>query len=118
MRYPSVHRASWYVCKKPVSTRDTYKKSINVSFFFPFQFRPKPNPLPVELDEHQVPDLQDVGVIHVHQVRGVSPSDAVIMDLAAGAAGASVSHLPEVILHAAWQDASLLHPECEQRVTI
>lgn len=69
--------------------------------------------LPVELDEHQVPDLQHIGIIHVHQVRGVSPSDAVIVDLAAGAAGAGVAHLPEVILHAARQDASLLHTEAD-----
>lgn len=67
--------------------------------------------LPVELDEHQVPDLQDVGVIHVDQVRGVSVADAVVVDLAAGAAGSRVPHLPEVVLHAARQDASLLHPE-------
>ena len=67
--------------------------------------------LPVELDEHQVPDLQDVGVVHVHQVGGVPPSDAVVVDLAAGAAGAGVSHLPEVVLHAAGQDASLVHAE-------
>lgn len=67
--------------------------------------------LPVELDEHQVPDLQDVGVVHVHQVRCVSPSDAVEVDLTARTTGTSVSHLPEVILHTAWQDASLLHPE-------
>ncbi len=66
---------------------------------------------PVELDEHQVPDLQDVGIVHVDQVGGVSPSDAVVVDLTAGTAGTGVSHLPEVILHAAWQDASLLHPE-------
>lgn len=66
---------------------------------------------PVELDEHQVPDLQHVRVIHVHQVGGVSPADAVVVDLAAGATGAGVSHLPEVILHTARQDASLLHPE-------
>lgn len=67
--------------------------------------------LPVELDEHQVPDLQHVGVVHVYQVRGVPAPNAVVVDLAAGAAGARVPHFPEVVLHAAWQDASLLHPE-------
>lgn len=67
--------------------------------------------LPVELDEDQVPDLQHVGVVHVHQVRRVSPSDPVVMDLTAGTAGTSVTHLPEVILHAPRQDPGLLHPE-------
>lgn len=65
--------------------------------------------LPVELDKHQVPDLQHIGIIHVYQVRGVSPSNAVVVDLAARATGAGVSHLPEVILHTARQDASLIH---------
>ena len=71
--------------------------------------------LPVELDEHQVPDLQDIRIVHVHQVRGVPPSNAVKVHLTAGTAGAGVSHLPEVILHTAWQDASLLHSERTQR---
>lgn len=44
-------------------------------------------------------------------MRGVPSSDAVVVDLTAGAAGTGVSHLPEVILHAAWKDTSLLHPE-------
>lgn len=66
---------------------------------------------PVELDEDQVPDLQHVGVVHVDQVGGVAASDAVEVDLAAGPAGARVAHLPEIILHAAGQDAALLHPE-------
>ena len=70
-----------------------------------------PSLLPVELDEHQVPELQNVGIVHVHQVSGVPPSDAVVVDLAARTTGAGVSHLPEVILHAAWQDARLFHPE-------
>lgn len=65
--------------------------------------------LPVELDEDQVPDLQDVGIVHVHQVRGVSSSDTVVVNLTAGAAGAGVSHLPEVVLHAAREDTSLVH---------
>lgn len=67
--------------------------------------------IPVELDEDQVPDLQHVGVVHVHQVRRVPPSDPVVMDLTAGAAGAGVAHLPEVVLHAARKDAGLVHTE-------
>lgn len=67
--------------------------------------------LPVELDENEVPDLQHIWIVHVHQVRGVPPTDAVIVDLTAGTTGTSVSHLPEVILHTARKDASLLHPE-------
>lgn len=44
-------------------------------------------------------------------MRSVPPSDTVVVDLTAGTAGPSVSHLPEVIFHASWEDASLLHPE-------
>lgn len=65
---------------------------------------------PVELDEDQVPDLQHVGVVHVDQVGGVPAPDAVEVDLAAGSAGARVPHLPEVVLHAAGQDAGLVQP--------
>lgn len=58
--------------------------------------------IPVELDKHQIPDLQDIGIIHIHQVSSVPSSDTVEVDLTAGTAGPSVSHLPEIILHAAW----------------
>lgn len=67
-------------------------------------------PIPVKLDEHQVPDLQNVRVIHVDKMRGVPTSNAVVVDLTAGATGASVSHLPKVILHAARQYACLINP--------
>ena len=73
---------------------------------------------PVELNEHQVPDLQYVGVVHVDQVRGIPAPDAVVVDLTAGAAGARVAHLPEVVLHAAGQDASLFNAGRERRSRI
>lgn len=77
--------------------------------------RPTHEDVPVELDEDQVPDLQDIGIVHVDQVRCVPASDAVEVHLAAGAARPRVSHLPEVVLHAAGQNASLLHPSREAR---
>mmetsp|Transcript_11487 Transcript_11487/g.29021 ORF Transcript_11487/g.29021 Transcript_11487/m.29021 type:complete len:365 (+) Transcript_11487:1812-2906(+) len=54
--------------------------------------------LAVELNEDNIPDLQNIGVIHVHQVRSVAAADAIVVDLCAGAAGALVSHLPKVVL--------------------
>ena len=55
--------------------------------------------LAVELDEHQVPHLEHVWVVGVDEGAGVAPpSDPVVVDLGAGAAGALVSHLPEVVL--------------------
>mmetsp|Transcript_18016 Transcript_18016/g.57622 ORF Transcript_18016/g.57622 Transcript_18016/m.57622 type:complete len:812 (+) Transcript_18016:860-3295(+) len=54
--------------------------------------------LAVELDEHQVPDLEHVRVVHVDQVRRVAPADAVVVDLRARPARARVAHLPEVVL--------------------
>lgn len=66
--------------------------------------------LPVELYEHQVPDLQDIGVILIDQVRGIPVPNPVIVDLTARAAGARVSHFPEVILHIARQNPALRQP--------
>mmetsp|Transcript_57753 Transcript_57753/g.137441 ORF Transcript_57753/g.137441 Transcript_57753/m.137441 type:complete len:290 (+) Transcript_57753:2218-3087(+) len=65
--------------------------------------------VPEHLDEHDVPDLEHVGVVHVHQVRRVAPADAVIVQLAARAARARVAHLPEVVLH-----VPLDHPVCRE----
>jgi len=65
---------------------------------------------PVELYEHQVPDLQDVGVILIDQVGSISVPDPVIVDLAARATGACVSHFPEVVLHTARQNPALSQP--------
>mgnify|MGYP001021360563 CR=1 FL=1 len=57
--------------------------------------------IPVELDEDEIPDLEDVGVILVDKVSDVAtPSNAVVVKLSGGAARADVTHLPEVVLHA------------------
>mmetsp|Transcript_34600 Transcript_34600/g.67744 ORF Transcript_34600/g.67744 Transcript_34600/m.67744 type:complete len:395 (-) Transcript_34600:164-1348(-) len=53
------------------------------------------------LDEDHVPDLKHVGVVHVDEACGVPSSDAIEVKLCAGPAGASVAHLPEVVLHVA-----------------
>mmetsp|Transcript_14965 Transcript_14965/g.41000 ORF Transcript_14965/g.41000 Transcript_14965/m.41000 type:complete len:731 (+) Transcript_14965:541-2733(+) len=63
--------------------------------------------LPVELHEDIVPDLQDVWVVHVDQRCGISPADAVVVDLCAWAAGTGVAHLPEVVLHVEGQNLAL-----------
>lgn len=55
------------------------------------------------LDEDEVPDLQHAWVVHVDEVRRVTPADAVKVDLRAGAAGALVAHLPKIILAAKGQ---------------
>lgn len=65
---------------------------------------------PVELYEHQVPDLQDVGIILIDQVGSISVPDPVIVDFAARATGPCVSHFPEVILHIARQNPALSQP--------
>mmetsp|Transcript_48588 Transcript_48588/g.72100 ORF Transcript_48588/g.72100 Transcript_48588/m.72100 type:complete len:556 (-) Transcript_48588:787-2454(-) len=52
----------------------------------------------VELDEHNVPNLQDIGVIHVDQFRDLAVTDTVVVKFGAGTARASGSHFPEVIL--------------------
>lgn len=65
---------------------------------------------PVILDEHEVPDLQHVGVILVDKMCSIPTSDPVIVDLTAGTARACVTHLPEVILHVAREDFGVIHP--------
>ena len=52
--------------------------------------------LAVELDEDQVPDLNHVRVVGVHQGRSVASSDAVEVHLGAGTTWPCISHLPEV----------------------
>ena len=52
----------------------------------------------VVLDEHQVPDLQHIGVVHVHQLGHLAVPDPVVVDLRARAARSGVTHLPEVVL--------------------
>jgi len=62
--------------------------------------------LAVELDEDQVPDLDHVRVVRVHE-RGRVPAaaDAVVVQLRARPAGPHVAHLPEVVGLAAGQHA-------------
>ena len=57
------------------------------------------------LNEDKIPDLQDVGVIHVDQVGSIAAPDPVIVDLSAGPTGALITHLPEVVLCAKRQNA-------------
>ena len=47
------------------------------------------------LDEDEVPDLEHVGVVHVHERGRVAAADAVEVDLGARAARAGVAHLPD-----------------------
>ena len=70
--------------------------------------------LAVELHEHQVPHLEHVRVVHVHQGRGVAAADAVVVDLRAWTARPRVAHLPEVVLLVARQHTvrrKVLEPE-------
>lgn len=62
------------------------------------------------MDEHEVPDLQHVGVILVDKMCSIPTPDPVIVDLTAGTTWACVTHLPEVILHVAGEDFSVIHP--------
>mmetsp|Transcript_15095 Transcript_15095/g.34703 ORF Transcript_15095/g.34703 Transcript_15095/m.34703 type:complete len:244 (+) Transcript_15095:2211-2942(+) len=75
--------------------------------------------LAVELDEDKVPDFQHVGVVLVDQVSSISSSNSVKMKLRAWAAGASVSHLPEVVLHVALEHSlrwEILEPQLPRLV--
>lgn len=50
------------------------------------------------LNENQIPDLQNIGVIHVHQVGCISTPHPVVVDFSARPTRPLVAHLPEVIL--------------------
>ncbi len=69
------------------------------------------------LNEHKVPDLQYVGIIHVDQVSSISAPNSVIVDLCTGPTGPLVSHLPEVVLGPERQNAlcwQVLEPALQQ----
>jgi hypothetical protein len=53
--------------------------------------------LSVELHEYQVPDLNDVGIIHVDFVSAVAAPDAVVVHFGAGPARSLVAHFWELI---------------------
>ena len=40
--------------------------------------------------------LKDIWIIHVHEISGITATDAIVVDLSAWAAGTSLTHLPEV----------------------
>lgn len=68
---------------------------------------------PVVLHEDQVPDLHHVRTVGVDKRHGVSSCHVVVVDLGAGATGARVTHLPEVLLQAERQEATRRNPEEE-----
>mmetsp|Transcript_1474 Transcript_1474/g.4793 ORF Transcript_1474/g.4793 Transcript_1474/m.4793 type:complete len:801 (-) Transcript_1474:135-2537(-) len=61
----------------------------------------------VVLDEHNVPNLKHVGVVHVDQLRHTTAPDAVIVYLTARPTRTLVAHLPEIILGVKRQHAFL-----------
>ena len=71
----------------------------------------------LELDEDQIPDLDDRRVVHVHQMRDVAPPpQRVVVELRAGPAGARVAHLPEVVRLGARDDLLRLEARGEPEV--
>ena len=50
------------------------------------------------LNEHQIPDLQNIRVIHVDQVGGISAPHSVVVDLSARPTWPLIAHLPEIVL--------------------
>jgi hypothetical protein len=70
--------------------------------------------LPVELDEHEVPDLDHLVGARVHQRAAALVRGAVDMHLGTRAARAGVPHLPEVVLLVAEVDVRLGTPTAFQ----
>mmetsp|Transcript_30041 Transcript_30041/g.68240 ORF Transcript_30041/g.68240 Transcript_30041/m.68240 type:complete len:689 (-) Transcript_30041:287-2353(-) len=63
--------------------------------------------LTVELHEYVVPNLKNIRVVQVDQGRSISATNAIVVNLCARTARASVTHLPEVVLHVEGQDLAL-----------
>ena len=53
----------------------------------------------VQLSEDKVPDLKDVGVVHVDQFWDLAVSDPVKVDLGTRTTRTTLTHLPEVVFH-------------------
>lgn len=60
--------------------------------------------LPVVLNEDKIPDFQDVWIIHVDQMLGISATYTIVVNLRTRPTWTSLTHLPEVILHIERQD--------------
>ena len=71
----------------------------------------------VILGEDEVPYLKDIRYIHVDQVLGIAPSNAIKVDLGARPAGTCVSHLPEVVLHSKWHNTLLGDSEFTNKIS-
>ena len=70
--------------------------------------------LAVVLHEHEVPDLDDVVVVGVHEITAGNLRDFLVgtevdVDLRAGTTGAGVAHLPEIVVLVAQQDMVRRH---------
>lgn len=63
--------------------------------------------LTVELHEDKIPNLENIGVVHVHELGAVTIANSIVVNLRARAAGTSVAHLPEVILDTAGNNVVL-----------
>ena len=67
--------------------------------------------LTVELHEHEVPDLDDLGIVLIHQVTATDAAGGTLlrctrvdMDLRTGTTGTRIAHLPEVVVLVAVND--------------
>ncbi len=62
------------------------------------QWRQLPIRAAIELNEHQVPNLNDIRRARVDELAAAFVLRPVVVDLRAGAAGPGLTHFPEVIL--------------------
>lgn len=70
------------------------------------------------LNEDEVPDLQDIGIIQIDKVGGITAPNPVVVNLCAGPTGALIPHLPKVVLGAEGQNAlcwQKLQPATQQQ---
>ena len=60
--------------------------------------------LPIELNEDKIPNFQDIRIVMIDQMSGITATDAIEMDLGTRPTRSRVAHFPEVVLHITGKD--------------
>lgn len=74
--------------------------------------------IPVKLNEHKIPDFDDLWVIHIYKGLRVATSDLVVMNFCAWTTWTCFSHFPEIVLHSKWQHSLCRNSETNSKAVL